>query len=82
MDRLGDRQSLLGDFDKLRRDVDASGPLEGLDTITQQAFGILTSSRLADALDFRKKIPKCGNDTGKASLKTSAMEPPEILNTF
>jgi hypothetical protein len=57
-DRLGDRKTLLRSFDTLRRDLDASGTLEGMDTFTQQAFGLLTSSRLADALDLSKEDPR------------------------
>ena len=57
-DRLSDRQSLLASFDKFRRDADASGKMEGFDTFSEQAMGILTSSRLADALDISKEDPK------------------------
>ncbi len=56
--RLGDRKTLLRSFDTLRRDLDASGTLEGMDTFTQQAFGLLTSSRLAEALDLSKEDPR------------------------
>ncbi len=56
--RLGDRKTLLKSFDTLRRDVDASGTLEGMDTFSQQAFGLLTSSRLAEALDLSKEDPR------------------------
>ncbi len=56
--RLADRKTLLRSFDNLRRDVDASGTLEGMDHFAQQAFGLLTSSRLADALDLSKEDPR------------------------
>ena len=36
---------LLKSFDTLRRDVDASGTMQGMDAFTQQAFGLLTSSQ-------------------------------------
>jgi hypothetical protein len=52
LDRLGDRQTLLASVDRLRRDIDATGAIEGLDSATEQAFGVLTSSRLAAALDL------------------------------
>lgn len=58
VDRLADRRSLLNSFDSLRRDVDASGTLEGMDHFNQQAFGLLTSSRLAEALDLSKEDPR------------------------
>jgi hypothetical protein len=56
--QLGARQSLLGQLDRLKRDVEKSGALEGADAFYQQAFGILTSSRLADALDVEREEPR------------------------
>ncbi len=56
--QLGSRQSLLNDLDRLKREVEKSGALEGADAFYQQAFGILTSSRLADALDVEKEDPR------------------------
>jgi hypothetical protein len=57
-DRLADRRALLTGFDKFRRDVDASGLMEGVDAFTQQAFGMLTSSKLSEALDYQKEDAK------------------------
>src|SRR5207247_4919714 len=45
-ERLADRRSLLRNFDLYRREFDASRMMEGMDAFTQQAMGILTSSRL------------------------------------
>jgi hypothetical protein len=56
-DRLTDRKQLLASFDSFRREADASGKMDGLDAFTEQAMGILTSSRLADALDLSKEDP-------------------------
>ena len=53
--RLQDRKSLHKSLDNLRRDIDASGMMAGLDAISQQALDILTSSKLADALDLSKE---------------------------
>jgi uncharacterized protein (DUF1501 family) len=58
MDRLGDRQELLRSFDDMRRDLDASGTMHGMDHFTEQAFGLLTSSRLAQALDLSREDPR------------------------
>ncbi len=57
-DRLADRARLLSSIDLFRRDVDASGRMEGMDAFTQQAMGVLTSSKLADALDLSKEDPR------------------------
>ena len=50
-DRLADRAQLLSSFDTFRRDTDASGRMQAMDTFTQQAMGVLTSSKLAEALE-------------------------------
>ncbi len=57
VDRLADRKTLLANFDAMRRDVDSNGSIKAMDTFTQQAFGLLTSSRMADALDLSKEAP-------------------------
>ncbi len=57
-DRLSDRATLLKSFDNFRRDVDSSGRMDAMDTFTQQAMGVLTSSKLADALDLSKEDPR------------------------
>src|SRR5207302_949924 len=58
VDRLADRKTLLKSFDTMRRDADASGAVQAMDAFTGQAFGLLTSSRMADALDLSKE-PLC-----------------------
>ena len=65
LERLGDRRALLSSFDDFRRDVDRSGMMEGLDTFNQQAFGVLTSSNLAKALDITEEDPKLIERYGK-----------------
>lgn len=55
LERLQDRERLLGSLDELKRNADATGMMQGMDAFTQAAFGVLTSSRLADALDVSKE---------------------------
>lgn len=55
---LGDRRRMLAGFDNLRRDIDATGTLQGMDAFTQRAFDVLTSSRLVDALDLSKETDR------------------------
>lgn len=57
MDRLENRTALLSDLDTIRRQVDASGMMEAMDQFSQQAVSILTSGRLAEAMDFTKEDP-------------------------
>jgi hypothetical protein len=52
--RLADRQALLAAFGRFQKRV----PQEGLDSFHEQAFGLLTSSRLMDALDLGKEEPR------------------------
>ena len=68
-DRLDDRESLLTAFDNYRRDVDNSGMMRGLDTFTKQAMGMLTSSKLAEALDLSKEDPKVRERYGTGNTK-------------
>lgn len=55
---LADRKALLRSFDQFRREVDASRTAEGMDAFNQQAFGLLTSSKLAGALDISRESSK------------------------
>jgi hypothetical protein len=52
---LNDRTRLLAGFDGVRRDLDSTGAIEAMDRFTQQAANILTSGRLAAALDLSKE---------------------------
>lgn len=52
--RLGDRRSLLTSLGHLQQQADAT---TGLNPFQRQAFGLLTSSRLADALNLDNEDP-------------------------
>jgi hypothetical protein len=58
LDRLQDRRQLLTSIDNLRRDIDKSGAMSGMDAFGQRALDVLTSSKLVDALDLSKEDPK------------------------
>ncbi|MEM7473509.1 MAG: DUF1501 domain-containing protein [Planctomycetota bacterium] len=58
LERLQDRRALLSGLDRMRRDIDASGTMDGMDAFEQRAFDVLTSSKLLDALDLSKEDPK------------------------
>ena len=55
LDRLADRRKMLTSVDRFRKGVDS---LKGMDALNQRAFDLLTSKRLADALDITKEDPK------------------------
>ncbi|QDT50423.1 hypothetical protein Pan258_44810 [Symmachiella dynata] len=58
LDRLADRKSLLKGLDVIRREIDQTSTMEGLDAFTEQAMGLLTSSKLAEALDLSQEDPR------------------------
>jgi hypothetical protein len=80
IDRLADRRTLLRGFDSIRRDVDQSGMLRGMDAFNEQAFGLLTSSRLADALDLSKEDPRivARYGTGDPTIMIDANGAPRV----
>lgn len=65
-ERLKDRTQLLSQIDKLRRDVDRSGQMEAFDSYTQRAYEMITSGKVADALDVSKEDPRIKDRYGKA----------------
>jgi hypothetical protein len=79
LDRLADRKRLLASFDCFRRDLDASGMMEGLDAFNEQAFGILTSSKLLDALDIEKEDKKVRERYGKGDPKNRDDGGPKLM---
>jgi hypothetical protein len=54
-ERLADRRRLRTSFDALRRDLDAAGAVQAMDAATERALGVLTSSRLLNALDLSQE---------------------------
>ncbi len=82
LDRLQDRKGLLDSFDRFRRKADISGLMEGMDTFSQQAFGVLTSSKLADALDLEKEDPKLRDRYGRGSANLQSDGGPKLLDQF
>jgi len=82
LERLADRKKLLASFDQLRRDIDAQGMMEGMDAFNQQAFGILTSSKLRDALDVGQEDQKVRDRYGKGDPKNRDDGGPKLMEHF
>ena len=82
LERLADRRTLLGQFDRLRRDLDGSGLMEGLDSFNQQAFGMLTSSDLLAALDFQKEDKRVIERYGKGDPRVHGDAAPMMMEQF
>jgi hypothetical protein len=55
MARLEERTALLQSFDRLRRDIDHTGAMTGMDRFTAQALDMITSPRVRDAFDFARE---------------------------
>jgi hypothetical protein len=58
MHRLDDRKDLLSRFDSVRRDLDASGTMTGLDGFTSRAFDMVASGTVRKALDLNREDPR------------------------
>jgi hypothetical protein len=82
LDRLADRKTLLSSFDNFRRNADASGLMDGLDTFNQQAFGVLTSSRLLEALDVQREDKRVIEAYGKGDPKIHGDAAPMLNEQF
>lgn len=57
LERLSDRRGLLGELDRVRFQIDASGKLEGLDRIRSQAFDTIVGGA-AGAFDLSQESPQ------------------------
>jgi hypothetical protein len=57
-DRMEDRKSLLAGFDSVRRDIDASGTMKGLDAFATRAFDMVASGNVRRALDLTREEPR------------------------
>ncbi len=56
--RVSDRRKLLDYFDDVRRDIDASGTMSGMDSFTSRAFDMVASGAVHRALDPSKEEPR------------------------
>jgi len=57
-ERLASRADLLARLDRFRRRADATLEAGAFDTFTAQALGVLSSSKLVEALDLEKEDPQ------------------------
>ncbi len=80
--RLDERRGLLRQFDTLRREIDQSGMMQGIDAFTQQALGILTSSRVVKALDVSEEPAAVRERYGKGFTANYGDGAPRNLEHF
>ncbi|MGF1580413.1 MAG: DUF1501 domain-containing protein [Gemmataceae bacterium] len=81
-EQLEDRRQLRATFDRLSQNLDSSGTMEGIDSLTQQALQVLTSSRLVDALDLSKEDPRVRARYGKGDARNFGDGAPRNLEHF
>lgn len=82
LERLRDRAGLLKEFDQMRRDLDASGLMEGIDAFNEQALGVLTSPKLLQALDLTREDPRIAARYGKGENKNRDDGGPRLTDHF
>lgn len=82
LERLADRKTLLASFDRFRREVDANGLMEGIDAFNEQAFGVLTSNRLSEALDLQREDKRTIERYGQGDPKPHGDAAPMLMEQF
>jgi hypothetical protein len=66
-DRVANRKAMIEQFDTIRRDADATGAIEAMDTFRRQAFELATSSQVQEAFDLNKEDAKTRDRYGRQS---------------
>ena len=71
--RLDRRKELLQDLDKIRRDLDAKGEMEGLDTFYRDAMEMVTNAQAQRAFDIKQEDVKLRDRYGRNDLGQSCL---------
>lgn len=82
LERLQDRDQLRKSLDQFRRDVDSGAKLASADAYQGQALGILTDSKLGDALDLSKEDPRILERYGKSDTRFQRDGAPRMIENF
>jgi hypothetical protein len=73
MSRLDNRRKLLQSIDTMRREVDQSGLMDGLDAFTRKAFEMVTSPAAQKAFDIGKEDAKTRDLYGRSNVGQSML---------
>jgi hypothetical protein len=65
LDRVGERRTLLQQFDRLRNDLDRTGSMEAMDRYGQQAVEMMAGRRAQEAFDLSREPEKVRDRYGK-----------------
>lgn len=71
--RLESRRTLLSQFDKLRKEIDASGAVESFDQFQSDAYRLVTGERAMNAFDLSQEDDKTRERYGKHSWAQSTL---------
>ncbi|MCA9166744.1 MAG: DUF1501 domain-containing protein, partial [Planctomycetales bacterium] len=82
VDRLSNRRQLLGSLDALKRRAEQSESVRGADELQHQALGVLTSSRLAEALDVEQEDPRLREAYGTGTDRIQGDAAPRLNQQF
>jgi len=83
--RLGERRTLLESLDTWKRSVADDGGVAAIDRFNEQAVGILTSGRVAEALDLSRESPAVLDRyalRGPAAARGETSDGPEATRKF
>jgi hypothetical protein len=56
--RMDDRKTLLTSFDTVRREIDSTGTMKGIDSFNARAFDMVASGAVRRALDLTREDPR------------------------
>jgi hypothetical protein len=73
VERLEDRQGLLKHFDRMRRDVDASGTMETMDRFERSAYEMVVGPAARKAFDLSSEDPQLRDRYGRTSWGQSTL---------
>ncbi len=82
LERLQDREQLRNAFDRFRGNVDVAARMASIDAYMTQALGILTTSKLGDALDLSKEDPRIVARYGKSDESFQRDGAPRMIENF
>ncbi len=73
IDRLEDRHGLLKHFDRLRREVDASGTMDTMDRFERSAYDMVVGGAARKAFDISSEEPELRDRYGRTSWGQSTL---------
>ncbi|MEO2016310.1 MAG: DUF1501 domain-containing protein [Fuerstiella sp.] len=73
LDSINTRRRLLAQFDTIRRDIDRSGVMDGLDTFKAQALEMVAGDHVREAFDISQEDPKLRDRYGRHQYGQSAL---------